>query len=46
MGAPLILSFNIRNMSTYQRASYVSPEAVAINQDELGAVGMRLQGDN
>jgi alpha-galactosidase len=46
MGAPLILSLNVRNLSAFDLATYGNAEAVAINQDTLVLGGTRLRGGN
>ena len=46
MGAPLILSLNVRNLSSYDLATYANEEAIAIDQDSLALAGVRLVGGN
>ena len=46
MGAPLILSMNVRNLSAYDLETYSNAEAIAIDQDPLVRDGVRLQGYN
>jgi hypothetical protein len=44
MSAPMLLSSNVRNLTDFQRATYLNPEVIAIGQDELGRQGQRLVG--
>ena len=46
MGAPLILSMNIRNLSDYDLETYSNAEAIAVDQCPLVLPGVRLQGYN
>ena len=46
MGAPLILSMNVRNLSAYDLETYSNAGAIAVNQDALVQQGVRIQGYN
>lgn len=46
MASPLLLSQNIRNLSSYQLATYLNAEVIAVSQDRMGRQGMRLVGGN
>jgi hypothetical protein len=44
MTAPLIISVNLVTMSSYSLETYSNAEAIALNQDPLGAPGFRMVG--
>jgi len=44
LAAPLVLSLNIRNLSTYLIETYTNVEVIAVDQDLLGKQGIRLYG--
>jgi alpha-galactosidase len=46
MAAPLILSMNVRNLSSYDLETYSNAGCIAVNQDPLVLPGIRLQGYN
>eukprot|EP00039_Didymoeca_costata_P030852 m.31736 g.31736 ORF g.31736 m.31736 type:complete len:452 (+) comp8343_c0_seq2:82-1437(+) len=46
MAAPLLLSFDLSAMTSYQMATVSNPEVIAVNQDKAGYPGMRVGGGN
>lgn len=46
MGAPLLLSFDLRNLSKYQLETIANPEVIAVSQDPAGLPGLRVAGSN
>ena len=46
MASPLIISANIRNMSTMNVETYTNAEVIAVDQDPLGVQGERIAGLN
>jgi len=44
LAAPLIISANVRNISSYNLETYLNQEVIAINQDPLALQGIRLAG--
>jgi alpha-galactosidase len=46
MAAPLQISANIRNMSSYNIETYTNSEVIAVDQDPLCRQGIRLAGNN
>lgn len=46
MASPLIISANIRNISSYVLETYLNPEVIAVNQDVLAIQGHRVAGDD
>ena len=46
MTSPLLISGNIRNMSTMNLQTYMNKDVIAINQDPLAKQGMRIVGGN
>jgi hypothetical protein len=44
MASPLLLSQNVRNLSTYRLQTYLNLEVIAVNQDKMGKQGKRLVG--
>ena len=44
MASPLIISANIRNMSTMNIETYTNAEVIAVDQDALGIQGERIMG--
>ena len=46
MGAPLLLSFDLRNLTQYQLDTIANPEVIAVSQDPAAKPGMRVAGGN
>jgi alpha-galactosidase len=46
MASPLLISGNIRNMSSMNIATYTNSEIIAVNQDVLGKQGTRVVGSS
>jgi hypothetical protein len=46
MGAPLILSLNVRKLSKYDLNTYGNRDVISIDQDSLALQGIRLVGSN
>jgi alpha-galactosidase len=44
MAAPMLMSSNVRNLTAFQRETYLNLEVIAVNQDVLGRAGQRLVG--
>lgn len=44
VAAPMLLSSNVRNLTSYQLETYLNPEVIAVGQDPLGRAGQRLAG--
>ncbi|XP_065176638.1 uncharacterized protein LOC135806390 [Sycon ciliatum] len=44
MASPLLISSNIRKLSTYALETYSNEEVIAVNQDKIGRQGLRLAG--
>lgn len=44
MNAPLLLSQNVRNLSTYQLQTYTNKAVLAVANDPMGRAGQRLAG--
>lgn len=44
MASPLLLSNNVRNLTSFQLETYLNREVIAVNQDVLGRPGSRLVG--
>lgn len=44
VAAPMLLSQNILNWTTYQIQTYTNAEVIAVGQDKLGRAGQRLAG--
>jgi hypothetical protein len=40
----MLMSSNVRNLTTFQRETYLNLEVIAVNQDVLGRAGQRLVG--
>jgi len=44
LAAPLVLSLNVRQLSSYALETYSNEEVIAVNQDKLGKQGIRIEG--
>jgi len=44
MAAPMLMSSNVRNLTDFQRETYLNAEVIAVGQDALGRQGQRLVG--
>ena len=44
LSAPMLMSSNVRNLTDFQRETYLNPEVIAVGQDALGHQGQRLVG--
>lgn len=44
MAAPMLLSSNVRNLTSFQLETYKNTEVIAVGQDPLGRQGQRLVG--
>jgi len=46
MAAPLLIGSHIQNLNSWDLQTYSNTELIAVNQDPLGAQGMRVAGQN
>jgi hypothetical protein len=44
MSAPMLMSSNVRNLTDFQKETYLNAEVIAVGQDVLGRQGQRLVG--
>ena len=44
LSAPMLMSSNVRNLTDFQKETYLNAEVIAIGQDVLGRQGQRLVG--